>query len=91
MSAPEDRFGEAVHDVLHGRPELRPSADLFSRVVDSIDADRRRRRRPRGVVLLWAAGLVLVHTAVRPNAGFGPANLEFSALIFGTIAQYALK
>jgi len=38
-----------------------------------------------------AAKLVMVHTAVRPNAGFGPANLEFSALIFGTIAQYALK
>ena len=38
-----------------------------------------------------AAKLVMVHTAVRPNAGFGPANLEFGALIMGTISQYALK
>ena len=38
-----------------------------------------------------AAKLVMVHTAVRPNMGFSPANLEFSALIFGVMAQYALK
>ena len=35
--APEDRFGEAVHDALHDQGD-QPSADLFHRVVDSIDA-----------------------------------------------------
>ena len=64
MSAPEDRFGEAVHDALHDRGEMQPSADLFARVVDSIDADRRRRRRRRGVVLLWAAALGFATVAV---------------------------
>lgn len=64
MSAPEDRFGEAVHDALHDRAETQPSADLFARVVDSIDADRKRRRRRRGVVLLWAAALAFATVAV---------------------------
>ncbi|MEP6650746.1 MAG: hypothetical protein ABJA74_12690 [Lapillicoccus sp.] len=64
MSAPEDRFGKAVHDALHDDAELRPSPDLFSRVVDSIDADRLRRRRRRTVVLLWAGALLVVTTAV---------------------------
>jgi hypothetical protein len=64
MSAPEDRFGEAVHDALHDRGEMQPSADLFARVVDSIDADRKRRRRRRGVVLLWAAALGFATVAV---------------------------
>ena len=41
-----------------------PSADLFHRVVDSIDADRRRRRRRRGVVLLWVAALAFATVAV---------------------------
>ena len=64
MSAPEDRFGEAVHDALHDRGEMQPSGDLFARVVDSIDADRKRRRRRRGVVLLWAAALGFATVAV---------------------------
>jgi len=38
-----------------------------------------------------AAKLVIVHTAVRPSAGFGPANLEFSGLIMAVVSQYALK
>jgi hypothetical protein len=64
MSASEDLFGKAVHDALHGDRGLRPSPDLFSRVVDSIDADRRRRQRRRTVVALWAAALALVTTVV---------------------------
>ena len=64
MSALEDRFGEAVHDALHDGEAMRPSPDLFSRVVDSIDADRRRRKRQRGVAVLWVAALVLVSSLV---------------------------
>ncbi len=50
MSASEDRFGKAVHDALHDDGRLGRPPDLFSRVVDSIDADRLRRRRRRTVV-----------------------------------------
>ena len=64
MSSPEDAFGEAVHEMLHDNAGQRPSPDLFSRVVRSIDADRRRRRRQRGLILFWVAGLVLVTTLV---------------------------
>jgi hypothetical protein len=64
MSASEDLFGKAVHDALHDDHDLRPSPDLFSRVVDSIDADRLRRRRRRTVVALWAAALALVTTVI---------------------------
>ena len=64
MSASENLFGKAVHDALHDDRELRPSPDLFSRVVDSIDADRLRRRRRRTVVALWAAAVALVTTVI---------------------------
>ncbi len=64
MSASEDLFGKAVHDALHDDRDLRPSPDLFTRVVDSIDADRLRRRRRRTVVALWAAAVALVTTIV---------------------------
>ena len=64
MSSLEDRFGEAVHDALHERSGMRPSPDLFSRVVDSIDADRRRRRRQRAAAVLWVAALVVVTSLV---------------------------
>ena len=64
MSASDNLFGKAVHDALHDDRELRPSPDLFSRVVDSIDADRLRRRRQRTVVALWAAAVALVTTLI---------------------------
>ena len=64
MSRPEDRFGDAVHDALHEGGGTGSSPDLFRRVVDSIDADRRRRRWQRSVALLWAAALVLATTLV---------------------------
>ena len=64
MSAPEDRFGEALRASLHDAGETRASPDLFSRVVDSVHADRLRRRRRRTVVLLWAAAIALVTTVV---------------------------
>jgi hypothetical protein len=64
MSVPEDRFGEAVHDVLRHRGPVQPSADLFTRVVESIDADRHRRRRLRAGVLLWLTALALATVAV---------------------------
>ena len=73
MSAPEDRFGEAVHDALHDRGEIEPSADLFNRVVDSIDADRKRRRRRRGVVLLWVVAVAFATVAVLT---LSPRNAE---------------
>jgi len=64
MSASDDLFGKAVHDALHDDRELRPSPDLFSRVVDSIDADRLRRRRRRTVVALWAAATCAVSIGI---------------------------
>jgi hypothetical protein len=73
MSAPEDRFGEAVHDVLHDRGDIQPSADLFTRVVDSINADGKRRRRRRGVALLWVVALAFAAVAVLT---LSPRNAE---------------
>ncbi len=64
MSAPDDRFGEAVRASLHDEGGTRSSPDLFTRVVDSVHADRLRRRRRRTVVLLWAAALALAAVAV---------------------------
>jgi hypothetical protein len=70
MSAPEDRFGETLHDALH-QGEMRPSPDLFSRVVHSIDADRRRRRRRRTTFAVWVAAVLLVTAAI---SVFAPRN-----------------
>jgi hypothetical protein len=60
MSALEDR----LHDALAGSGEMSPSPDLFRRVVDGIDADRRRRRRLRTVAAAWLLGTALATTAV---------------------------
>jgi hypothetical protein len=89
MSAPEDRFGEAVHDALHDRGETHPSDDLFTRVVDSIDADRQRRRRRRGNVLLWLAGLTLATIAVltlTPRNAKGVLTMPWWVLELATTA-----
>ena len=89
MSALEDRFGEAVHHVLHDDAGMRPSPDLFDRVVDSIEADRRRRRRQRGVVLLWAAALVLVTslvTVLTPRTTQGVLAMPWWVLELATTA-----
>jgi hypothetical protein len=61
MSAIEDR----LHDALSGGEPSPPlSPDLFSRVVGSIDDDRRRRRRHRHTITAWAASLALGGGAV---------------------------
>lgn len=89
MSALEDRFGEAVHDALHERSGMRPSPDLFSRVVDSIDADRRRRRRQRAVAVLWVAALVVVTslvTVLTPRNAQGVLTMPWWVLELATTA-----
>jgi hypothetical protein len=89
MSAREDRFGEAIHDVLHDRADQQPSPDLFNRVVDSIDADRRRRKRQRGVAVLWVAALVLVTsliTVLTPRNTQGVLTMPWWVLELATTA-----
>jgi hypothetical protein len=88
MSAFEDRFGEAVHDALHDE-DTRPSADLFGRVVDSIDADRQRRRRLRAVVAVWVAALALVTalvTTLTPRNTQGVLTMPWWVLELATTA-----
>ena len=61
MSALEDR----LHDALAAEGSSRsPSADLFDRVVDSIDADHERRRHVRRAVAAWVAGVAAAAGAV---------------------------
>jgi hypothetical protein len=89
MSVPEDRFGEAVHDVLRHRGPGQPSADLFTRVVESIDADRHRRRRLRAGVLLWLTALVLATVAVltlSPRNAKGVLTMPWWVLELATTA-----
>jgi hypothetical protein len=89
MSVPEDQFGETVHDVLRHRGPVQPSADLFARVVESIDADRHRRRRLRGFVLLWLAALVLATVAVltlSPRNAKGVLTMPWWVLELATTA-----
>jgi hypothetical protein len=89
MSRPEDRFGDAVHDALHEGGETGPSADLFRRVVDSIDADRSRRRRQRSITLLWIAALVLgttLVTVLTPRTPQGVIAMPWCVLELATTA-----
>ncbi len=67
MTHLEDRISHALRSA-----PTRPSADLFERVVDSIDADRRRRRT--GILIAATAVAVVVATTAavllltpRPN------------------------
>jgi hypothetical protein len=73
MSALEDR----LHEALTGEGRSRtPSPDLFSRVVESIHDDTRRRRRLRTLVALWAAGATLAVVAVVTLTPRGEDGLE---------------
>jgi len=61
MSTLEDR----LHDALAAEGSSRsPSPDLFERVVDSIGADRMRRRRVRTIVAAWVTGVAVAAGAV---------------------------
>jgi hypothetical protein len=89
MSSLEDAFGEAVHQVLHDNAGQRPSPDLFSRVVDSIEADRRRRRRQRVVILSWIAALALsisLVTVLTPRNTQGVLTMPWWVLELATTA-----
>ncbi|MBM6400387.1 hypothetical protein [Phycicoccus sonneratiae] len=59
MTDLEDRLSHALRDA-----PTTPSADLFERVVDGIDADRRRRRTLAGVALGTVVLTAAVTTAV---------------------------
>jgi len=73
MSALEDR----LHDALAAEGSSRsPSADLFDRVVGSIDADRERRRHLRRAVAVWVAGVAVAAGAVAVLTPRGKAGLE---------------
>ena len=90
MSAPEDRFGEAVHDALHDRRRDR-SRPLTSSPASSTASTRTgmRRRRRRSVVLLWAAGLALATIAVltlTPRNAKGVLTMPWWVLELATTA-----
>jgi hypothetical protein len=73
MSALEDR----LHDVLAAEGRSRsPSPDLFTRVVDSIDDDRRRRRHLRRALAGALATALVVTTAVLTLTPRGMEGLE---------------
>jgi hypothetical protein len=73
MSALEDRLHEALTEV--GRTHA-PAPDLFARVVDGIEQDRRRRSHTRLVVAAWAVGVALVTVLVATLTPRGPGGLE---------------
>ncbi|MGA8977598.1 MAG: hypothetical protein WB473_00630 [Pedococcus sp.] len=73
MSALEDRLHEAL--AAEARTRV-PSADLFTRVVDSIHDDHRRRRRRRLAIGAWAATLTATLTAVLALTPRGKDGLD---------------
>jgi hypothetical protein len=75
MSALEDRLHEALTAVGESRA---PAPDLFERVVDSIDQDRRRRRHVRWVVAAWLIAATAVTTAVVTLTPRGERGLKMS-------------
>ncbi len=85
MSALEDRLHDALAEV--GRTRT-PAPDLFARVVEGIEHDRRRRRRVRLLVAAWALGiavaiaLILTLTPQRP----GGREMSWWILELGTNA-----
>jgi hypothetical protein len=73
MSALEDRLHDALAEVGRSRA---PAPDLFARVVDGIELDRRRRNHIRLVVAAWAVGVALVTVLVTTLTPRGPGGLE---------------
>jgi hypothetical protein len=73
MSALEDRLHDALAEVGRSRA---PAPDLFARVVDGIELDRRRRNHIRLVVAAWAVGAALVTALVATLTPRGPGGLE---------------
>ena len=68
---------ERLHEALAARGATQgPSPDLFERVVDSIDADRVRRRHRHRVMAAWAAGTVATIVAVATLTPRGKEGLE---------------
>ena len=73
MSALEDR----LHDALAAEARTRaPSADLFTRVVDSIQDDQRRRRRRRLAAGAWVVVLTVSLTTVLTFTPRGKDGLD---------------
>ena len=73
MSALEDRLHDALAEVGRSRA---PAPDLFARVVDGIELDRRRRNHIRLVVAAWAVGVALVTALVATLTPRGPGGPE---------------
>lgn len=73
MSAIEDRLHDALTAAGRERP---PAPDLFARVVDSIEHDRRRRRHLRWVVAAWVVVLAVVTAAVLLLTPHGERGME---------------
>jgi hypothetical protein len=87
MSALEDR----LHDALLAEGSSRsPSPDLFARVVDSIGADRARRRHVRRVVATWVAAVVVAAGAVAVLTPRGKAGLLMPWWILEVATNLAL-
>ena len=87
MSTLEDR----LHDALAAEgSSTSPSPDLFDRVVDSIGADRVRRRHIRRIVATWVAGLALAAVAVAVLTPRGKAGLLMPWWILEVATNLAL-
>jgi hypothetical protein len=87
MSALEDR----LHEALAGQGDTwSPSPDLFERVVDGIDADRRRRRRVRGSVAAGLVGAALLTTAVLVLTPRGKEGMQMPWWILEVATNVAL-
>ncbi len=87
MSALEARLHDALHTT--GDTPDAASPDLFTRVVDSIGHDRRRRRHLRLVALAWAAALAAVTTIVlvlTPRTVTGDLAMPWWIVEIGTTA-----
>lgn len=66
-----EEVGAQVERALH-ESAVTPSSDLFARVVDSIDADRRRRHNVKVVAARWSVGVIAAVLAI----AFSPRTKE---------------